>query len=772
MKCFAMKKRKVHSRKRRIGWGLGILLLAAIFWFAFPGELFPVPYARVALAEDGRLLAAEIAEDGQWRFAPLEKTPEKAALATRFFEDEYFYRHPGVNPVSLFRALRANRKAGKIVEGGSTISMQVIRMSLGNPPRTYLQKLKEVYLAIRLTAGCSKDQVMRLYLSHAPYGGNVVGIRAASWRYFDRSVDQLSWAETATLAVLPNAPGLIHPGRNRAALLRKRDALLRKLYDKGILDEETLSLALMEPLPSKPYPIPQVSPHLLQHQEAKKSAWVQTSIDHALQVQVQSRLNAYTRITEETGISNAAVLVVSLSNGAVKAYCANAQNEATRSPYVDLILAPRSSGSILKPLLYAKAFEKGRVQPSSWLRDVPITIGTFSPKNFDKRFEGIVPADEALSRSLNVPAAILLKEYGLGPFYKDLQSMRFSTLHAGPDHYGLSLILGGAEVTLWDLAAVYAREVSVLCHGHGRQADVHIVQSDSIHRVPRQLDPAAAYMVSEALTNVQRPSLNEHWKSFGSSREISWKTGTSHGFRDAWAVGWDGDFLVAVWCGNADGEGRPGLTGTTIAAPLLFQTFELLPRGTPLEKPHGQFTTKTVCATSGLRPTPACPSAYVQVPKAANTLAPCRYHKTIFLDKDGMRVRKDCGEIAKDTAWLVLDPVADFYYAQKHVGLPAMPPLATNCPSSTQHLAVVYPYEATVITVPKAFSGERAKVMLEATHRASDATVYWHLDDAYIGATQAPHQLPVDLPQGKHRLTIVDGVGSTSSIRFDVLWAE
>lgn len=639
------------------------------FWLLFPHPLFDVSYSRVAVDREGRLLAAQIAQDEQWRFSELKHTPMRLATATRYYEDEYFYWHPGFNPIALIRAAAANIKAGEMVQGGSTLSMQVIRLSLKNPPRTILRKVQEIYMSLRLTVGFSKERVLQLYLSHAPYGGNVVGAKAASWRYFDRPVDKLSWAEAAALAVLPNAPGLIHPGRNRNALKKKRDALLAKLHQKGVINGSVYSLSVMEPLPDKPYPMPQLAPHLLNHPELLNIKWATTTLSEDLQHRVQTRLNDYAARTSETGVFNAAVTVVDLNTGEVKAYCGNAQNSETRAPFVDLIQAPRSSGSILKPLLYAKAFEKGFVLPGTWMRDVPVTLGKYSPKNFDRNFKGIVRADEALARSLNVPATLLLRDYGLGPFYEDLKRMHFTSINQGTDHYGLSLILGGAEVTLWDLVCTYSREINALKQAGGSSSipyrEVHVLRSDSLPKHPdNQINPGAMWLVTEVLTQVQRPELEEHWRLFSSSRRIAWKTGTSHGFRDAWAIGWDNDHLVGVWCGNADGEGRPGLTGTSLAAPLMFQVFGMLPRSDWFKPPVGWLKKTLACAETGMSLGAFCPTSEVDQPRGAHPPVRCLYHQRVFLNRRGEQVRKDCGVIDRDTSWIVLDPLAQHYHSQ------------------------------------------------------------------------------------------------------------
>ncbi|MDQ2658285.1 MAG: penicillin-binding protein 1C, partial [Bacteroidota bacterium] len=590
----AWMKRIAHKRRQKhISIALIVCVLIA-YAFSLPSRIFDKPYSTVLEARNGQLLSASIAADGQWRFPQDDSIPERFAQALITFEDKRFYYHPGVDPLSLGRAMIRNVRAGKIVSGGSTITMQVIRLSRDGEPRNIFQKCIEIILATRLELSYSKNEILSLYASHAPFGGNVVGLDAACWRYFGRHPDNLSWGEAALLAVLPNAPSLIHPGKNREVLKAKRDKLLEKLSAQGKIDSLTCALGQQEPIPENPQPLPRLSRHLLERikKEGFGGKKLTSTIDYALQQRVEESLQRHHERLKANQIYNGAVLVLDVQTGEVVAYAGNvASSGGRRGEEVDIITAPRSTGSILKPFLYAASLDEGLILPRTLLPDIPILMNGFSPQNFSREYDGAVPASEALIRSLNVPSVFLLKDYRYEKFYTLLKNMGLTTLRNGPEHYGLSLILGGAEGTLWDITGMYASMARTLDNyfehpGRSRyvrkdfHAPVYVrTQTSETHLEREQtswLSASSIYLTFETLKELYRPAEETGWRFFNTSKKIAWKTGTSFGFRDGWAVGVNGDYAVGVWIGNADGEGRSGLTGTSAAAPLLFDIFSLL----------------------------------------------------------------------------------------------------------------------------------------------------------------------------------------------------
>ncbi len=772
--------RGVKNMKQKKKILLLILLLAFGLWFYFllPNKLFAASYSTVVLAQNGQLMGARIAEDEQWRFPLADSLPEKFTKAIITKEDKYFQYHLGVNPVSLFRALWLNIKEGKVVSGASTLSMQVIRLSRGNPPRTVLEKIYEIILATRLELGYSKNEILNLYASHAPFGGNVVGFEAASWRYFNRSPENLSWAECATLAVLPNAPGLIHPGRNRSSLIKKRDELLRELLNEGEIDEDTYALALLESIPDEPVDLPQLVLHLTAYLDLQQSGQRHsTSLDAALQEKAQQIVDGHLHELKSNHINNGALLLIENKTGAVKAYVGNVSNG--KDFYNDMLRASRSSGSILKPFLYASMLSSGDLLPTQLVADVPTFLGGFRPQNFVNEFDGAVPADEALSRSLNIPAVLELKEFGIERFLRKLQQFGFSTISRSADHYGLSLVLGGAEVTAWDLGRAYYHMAASL-NNYPATAEGDEVEIPEVHveGVATPLDKipvnvGAVYETFNVLTTLNRPDSEMGWQRFGNSN-IAWKTGTSFGFRDAWAVGLTPEYTCVVWVGNADGEGRPGLIGAQAAGPILFSFMNSLPRAGWFETPWDNLTEKEICKISGMLAGRDCPDIELNnIPISTKAAEVCPYHKTIHTDRAGKyQLSINCAGDAEIHAnqWFVLPAGQAWYYAKKHPEYQQLPPWKPGCGYESQQLVeVIYPKQNGRIFIPRELSGQSSKVVVEVAHQQPEEKLFWHLNGKYLGETQTFHQMALNLEKGDYELLVEDGNGNLAKRRFSVV---
>ena len=702
-------------------------VLLAGWFFCLPKDLFQgTTYATVVTDRGGELLGARIAADQQWRFPPCDTVPPRFATALIEFEDRHFRWHPGVNPVSLGRAFVDNLRAGHVVSGGSTLTMQVVRLSR-NRSRTLWQKLVEAFLATRLEFRCSKDEILALYASHAPFGGNVVGLEAAAWRYFGRPAGELSWAESATLAVLPNAPASIHPGKSRDQLLAKRNRLLERLHRRGCFDASTLESALSEPLPDAPYPLPNLARHLVERQPRGEET--RTGIDISLQRQVE---DATTRWSDElalTGAADLAAIVMDVHSGETIAYVGNASPMRKRTgSEVDVASAPRSTGSILKPFLYCAALEDGTILPRTLLRDTPVNLNGFTPQNFDLQFHGAVPAAEALARSLNVPAVHLLRAYGAPRFLEVLRKAGLTTLNRDASYYGLSLILGGGEGKLEDVTRAYADMV----RSYDGKAP------DSPFR-----DRLALWYTFEALKEVNRPDEID-WKLIRSVRKAAWKTGTSYGSRDAWAVGVTPDYAVGVWCGNADGHGVAGMTGAKTAGPVLFDLLNLLPPSADwFEEPLDGGVWLDVCKESGMLRSQECPEyERVLLPAQAQESDVCPYHK------DGT---------------FRLPPAMEWYYKAYHPEYEVRP-----VTRDAARMEFLYPEAGAVLTLPRQLDGSEGGAVFQAVHRDPAATLFWHLDDTYLGETRIIHQMKLSPAPGKHAVTVVDGDGNAVSVGFTV----
>lgn len=765
---------QIVRRKTVRRWFLGFFTVGFLFWyFSVPTQLFQKPTSSVLEDANGGLLAARIAEDGQWRFPEVDSVPTTFKKCLLAFEDRTFYDHYGFRLSSFARAFWQNIKAKKVVSGGSTLTMQTIRLSRENPSRTVFEKLLEVVAATRLEFRYSKEEILALYASHAPFGGNVVGLEAAAWRYYNRSPHQLSWAEAATLAVLPNAPSLIFPGKNATRLQEKRNRVLTYLYQENTIDSLTYQLAIQEPLPGKPHALPQQALPLLNHLEKQngKGKRFRTTLNRSWQNRVQRILNEGHQQLKGNQIHNAAALVVDINSGKVVSYCGNVNSSSkTHGSLNDMVHTPRSTGSILKPFLYAAALDDGVITPYSLLADIPTNYGGYAPKNYDLSYSGAVPAHQALARSLNVPSVRLLKEYGTEKFHHQLKQLGISTLNQPANHYGLSIILGGSEATMWDLASIYRRlALQVKAYPQDTLAHEIYVIDEKHHSssFPAVFSVGSVHKMFEAMLEVVRPTNESMWQYFENSENIAWKTGTSFGYRDAWAVGVSGDYVVAVWVGNANGEGRPGLTGIEAAAPLLFRIFDGLPKSKWLPIPYDDLVETELCAHSGAIKGVDCAKTVKEwIPRQAHPVVPCDYCTTVLVDAtQNYRVNRNCDPTGVVKHWFVLPPIMEWFYKKKHPEYVRLPPFRPDCSQDllTFPMRLIYPKKNSELYVPVNFEGEEEKIVFEASHRNENETIYWHLNDNLVATTTEIHQVALSPSVGTHLLTLMDASGNEFS---------
>ena len=756
-----------------------LFLLVVAYYFCLPKHLFKDPTATVITSNKNELLGAIIADDGQWRFPENDSVPDKFKTCIIAFEDEYFYNHPGFNLISIFKALKENIDSGEIKRGGSTITQQVIRLSRKGKQRTYWEKFKEIILATRLEFRHNKDEILALYASHAPFGGNVVGLDAASWRYFNRNSEDLSWAESATLAVLPNAPSLIYPGKNQTQLLNKRNRLLKKLLENQTIDSLTYNLSISEGLPQKPYPLPQIAPHLMQTiAKNNKGQRIKTSVNKNLQQQTNSIVFNHYNTLKQNEIYNISVLILDVKTRKVLTYVGNAPTDKNHQNSVDIINKPRSTGSILKPFLYAAMLDAGDILPNTLVADVPTQFGDYSPENFNKEFDGAVPAKRALSRSLNVPAVRMLQDFGLDRFHYYLKNLHLKDIRFNANHYGLSLVLGGAESNLWDLCKSYAAFSSTINHFNETSSEYFsnefceptFFENEEIDFGKKSnektlFDAASIYLTYESLKEVNRPEGDDNWEFFDNSKQIAWKTGTSYGFRDAWAIGTTKDYVVGVWVGNADGEGRPGLVGVQAAAPILFDVFDLLPNSQWFQKPFDEMKKVNICAVSGYRASVNCINVdekYIQ--KSGLKTEACPYHKLVHLDKtESFQVNSSCKNIneIKNTSWFVLPPLMAHYYKDKHPFYKPLPPFRNDCIGyKKETMEFIYPKDIKTVFLPKDFNEKTNDLILKVAHSKPNTKLYWYLDNKFLGETSTIHNMAIQPNEGEYLITVTDEYGN------------
>ena len=755
--------------KTRIIKAISVSFLCALPFFAlilFCMPEFKAPYSFILYGSNGKLLGAAAASDGQWRFPKHGDIPHNYKQALIAYEDNNFYLHFGIDPAAVFRALADNVSSKKIVSGASTITMQTARLSKKNTKRTLVQKIKEAGQALLLELKYSKNGILNLYASQAPYGGNVVGIEAAAWRYFGRGAEDLTWAEVSALAVLPNQPSLVRPGKRAELLEKKRNALLLKLFLQKRMNEEAYLLAAAEPVPEKPKPLPQKALHYLEALKAEHKTVFKdnrTHIDSELQDAVYKIAEHYFDKFSLSGVYNAAVLVQKTETGEIIAYVANTglQSGRGKNAHVDMIRARRSSGSLLKPLLFAGLLDAGMILPEQLLIDIPTKIAGYNPQNSSYKYTGAIPAKRALAYSLNVPFVRALRDFTVPAFLDLLKRCGFTTFNRTADEYGLPLILGGGEITLSEITDAYRKMM---------------LQSQNKLKAPFPLSPAACRIALDALADSNRPEEEAVWQLYADSRKIAWKTGTSYGNKDAWTIGVTPEYTVGVWCGNASGEGRPEITSTKTAAPILFEVFSILPKTSwpALQKLDFEFV--EVCADSGCPASQFCSrTKKILKPAHAHLQSVCPYCRAVSLTRDGKFQAKagDISELPKIENRFILPAAAEYFYRQNHPEYRPLPQwLTKSAGSANDEFELLFPENGISVFIPTELDGSRGAVVAEAAHKDSFASVYWDLDGEYLGMTRTYHQMRIRTEKGGHLLTLTDDRGRQIRRAFTVIGEE
>jgi penicillin-binding protein 1C len=452
----------------------------------------------------------------------------------------------------------------------------------------------------------------------------------------------------------------------------------------------------------------------------------------------------------------------------------------------------------LKPLLYAAMLDDGSILPHTLVPDTPLNINGFTPHNYDKEFRGAVAASEAISRSLNVPLVRMLSNYNTGRFMSLLRASGMTTLRFSEDHYGAAIILGGAEGTLWDMAGMYGSMARVLNHfgrqsglynaedihplvvNQGRGRDHEPVRSSGDGRLRRRatlsthptLSAAGIWSAFEAMSAVNRPEEEADWQSFASMKRVAWKTGTSYGSRDGWAVGVTPRYVVGVWTGNASGEGRAGLTGVGYAAPVMFDIFSLLPDSEWFETPHDELVRMAVCRRSGHKASAFCDLVdTLLVPRSGVETAVCPYHRLVHLSSDERwRVNSSCEDVSAivTRSWFVLPPAQEFYYRSHYPSYSVLPPVRAGCREVAESIEVIYPEHGSEVFLPRGLSGEREQAVFSAAHSDRDALLFWYLDGEYAGQTSGLHRMSFSPAEGAHTLTLTDSSGNRRTVAFTV----
>jgi penicillin-binding protein 1C len=779
-----------HTLMRMLLATFATIIVVALFLQSHKLLTYSEKHSQLIFGNNGKLLNATLAADEQWRFSPETPVPEKLKQAIITFEDKRFYTHVGVDLQALGRAIVQNIREWRIASGASTLTMQVARLGRPDAARTFAEKALEIVIALRLETLYAKDEIIRLWAAYAPFGSNIVGMEAAAWRYFGRSPADLSWAEASLLAILPNAPSMIYPGKNHHLLKPKRDRLLYKLRNNGVIDTLTCTLALEEELPQKFYSMPRKLPHLSQHIElispSKTNRRFITSIDPGLQQRLEQLASRYQKQYATQMIRNIAIVVAETGSGKILGYIGNAGKEKMHGSHVDIVQSIRSTGSLLKPFLYAGAISEGTITPHELLTDLPVNYAGYSPKNYSNQYFGAIPADEALSRSLNVPMVRLLRTFTTSKFHRRLKEMGMHSLNKSSSHYGLSLILGGSDATLFELSGMYAAMGRTLLNYtrlsgaylkdnyHALHLGNYAPNNETYNQPP--LTAGAIWHTLEAMQNLKRPTEEGRWQQFSSSRRIAWKTGTSYGFRDAWAIGLDPEYTVGVWVGNANGEPRNGLVGVHKAGPVLFDVFRLLPASDNwFPTPWDDLKETEICEHSGKIASKNCPQTKKDfIPAIAARSGSCTFCRPVLVSPDlSTRFYRQCApQNYIDTAWFVLPASQEWYYRKHNSQYQTLPPLSKKCSgdqSNENPIAIIYPHSGSQLVIPVNIHGEKNEIVFQAVHKWPGTQLFWYLNNQFIAQTTHYHQIGIKPEIGLHTLLIEDPEGNRRTMTFQIV---
>jgi penicillin-binding protein 1C len=767
-------------------WVLGgVLVVIALLWLA--DRLWPLPLpkddlARVVLAEDGTPLWRFADANGVWRYPVQTREVSPYYLdALLTYEDRWFYQHPGVNPLALVRATWQNLAGERVVSGGSTLSMQVARL-LDPHSRTFHGKLRQLWRTAQLEWHLSKAEILNLYLNRAPFGGTLQGVAAASWAYLGKSPAQLTHAEAALLAVLPQAPSRLRPDRHPQRAQQARDKVLRRLAEFKVWPQAAVDEALEEPLLLAPRLEPSLAPLLARRLNRPDSPpLIRTTLDATLQRRLEDLLLGWrARLPEHT---SAAILVVEEESMAVRAYLGSVDiNDAKRFGHVDMVNALRSPGSTLKPFLYGMALDDGLIHSESLLQDVPRRYGDYRPGNFSMGFTGAVPASTALSSSLNLPAVQLLEAYGPKRFAAQMRIGGVPLALPALAEPNLALILGGAGSRLEDLVSGYSAFAR-----DGKSATLRFQPDDTLRERPL-LSPGAAWIVRRILSGQARPDRDPR-AELVQRPVLAWKTGTSYGFRDAWAIGVGPRYLIGIWIGRPDGTPVPGQFGLASAAPLMLQVHDVLTnrdsqRGisAPVKAVPANVGVAAICWPLGQPMSRTDPNCRRQrfAWTLDNTTPPTLQAldqplsvglmESVWVNAKGLRVDAHCpGAVARNIAlwpaplepWL---PRAERREARIPAADPDCPPPAL---AASSPLSIVGVREGDQLRLP---AGSQQALQLKLSALGGSGRRWWFLNGAPLGDSANQDSVNASFERlGRYQLSVLDEAGQTARLEFSVV---
>lgn len=736
-------------------------------------ELFK-PSSLSVYSREGKLLRTFLSSDDKWRIPVKidEVSPEfiKTLINT---EDRTFYYHIGVNPYALLRAFYLNLKHGKIVSGGSTITMQVARM-MKHRERTYFSKFTEILTALKLELFYSKEEILEMYINLLPYGSNVEGAGTASYFYFHKPLSQLSISQTATFTIIPNSPSILNNNEKIKELEKKRNQVLKKMLNNGIISIKEYNEGIKEEIEIENPGMPFLSPHFTDfvRQRCSEEKRIITSLDLNIQKKAEKILKEHLFKWRGIGVKNGAVVIIENKNREILAMVGSYSFwDEANDGQVNGTNSPRSPGSTLKPILYAFAMDKGLITPETRLIDVPVNYGEYSPENYDGEYHGLVSVKEALSRSMNVPAVNLLAEVNPKIFSFLLNGCGLSTINAENKDYGLPLILGGCEVKLLELSNLY----STFANG-GIYRKFSFTRNEAGSPDTKIFSEETAYIISEMLSEVTRPNLPDYWEYTRDMPKLAWKTGTSYGHRDAWSIGYTRNFTIGVWAGNFDGSGAPELVGSKVAAPILFDILRSIIDEEDrvwFKKPK-RVKEREVCMLSGKHPNKNCKAVGKEyyIP-GISPEEECDMHKAIYVDKNtGYRLTKlnlD-GKSYLKKIYEIYPPEVATWMKRNNIPVPEIPEMdpESKIVVSGKPPVINFPKEECTYIMRKGIPLQHQKIYLDAAVSNTVKKIFWFLDGKLIWSGEPKDKAYIYPIAGTHKLVCQDDAGRSSSINLRI----
>jgi len=758
---------------RILKWTLFIFISGFLFFLVL-NFLFPLReqpgYSQLVTDKDGNVLHAFLSPDEKWRMkTEIDEINPLLKKTIVFKEDKYFFYHPGINPVAIIRAAVNNSLKGRKTSGASTITMQVARL-LYPAKRNYTNKLIEVFRSFQLEWTYSKEEILQLYLNLVPYGGNIEGVKSACLFYFGIQPAYINLSQAVILSIIPNRPGSLHPKKGTGLITTERDKWLKQLEAGKVVSTQEASEAIEEIVDMPRRQVPKNIPHLALRLRAntKYKTVLHTTIDRAIQEKTESIAYNHHRRLSLKNINNLAVIVIENKTRKVRAYLGSPDfNDNVHSGQVDGCNSVRSPGSTLKPMVYAMAIDKGLITPQSMLEDVPVNFSGYAPENFNSKCNGLTTASKALAYSLNIPAVSLLNETGLKEFTEKLRTCGFHSLQKDSE-MGLSVILGGCGVKITELAGMY----SAFANG-GEYMPISFYESDTTSVPARVLSEASAFLITEMLTEMVRPDLPNNYESSMHLPKIAWKTGTSYGRRDAWSVGYNRKYTIAVWVGNFNGEGVPELTGADIATPLLFDLFNSIDNNSDnywYTAPKSA-DLRLVCSRSGLPPDEQCNDRITDyyLPAVSSTKK-CTHSREILVSADG--AFSYCMSCVPENGYkkIIVDNLPSAisaFYQSNNIEFRKSPP---HNPACTQLFSEQPPKIVSPINDKEYMLEKNAAQPLQLTCQtgAEIASVFWYINDRFLAKSKPGESTFFTPEEGDYKISCSDDKGQSQDIHIQV----